>query len=134
MAKINPAGSALVYSTYLGGSSFDWGSGIALDTAGNAYIAGYTSSFDFPTTGSIQPNLAGFFDALLSRLWGADVSGDFDQYLLGVITQFPATHHTSTRLQGTGEIVPLFQDRLPVDCNELCQSHAAICSRERLFQ
>ena len=68
VAKINPSGSALVYSTYLGGSSFDWGSGIALDPAGNAYVAGYTSSFDFPTTGAMQPNFDALYDAFVSML------------------------------------------------------------------
>ena len=42
MAKLNPAGSALVYSTYLGGSNSDVGSGIAVDTVGNAYVTGLT--------------------------------------------------------------------------------------------
>ena len=40
MAKLNPAGSALVYSTYLGGSEGDGGHGIAVDAAGNAYVTG----------------------------------------------------------------------------------------------
>ncbi len=54
VTKLNPAGTALVYSTYLGGSgggsSGDLGSAIALDTAGNVYVAGQTSSTDFPVT------------------------------------------------------------------------------------
>ena len=41
VAKLNPAGSALVYSTYLGGSGVDEGTGIAVDSAGNAYVTGY---------------------------------------------------------------------------------------------
>jgi len=68
VTKINPSGSALVYSTYLGGTSFDWGSGIALDQADNAYVTGYTSSFNFPTTGLIQPNLDAGYDAFVSML------------------------------------------------------------------
>ncbi|HEX5415515.1 MAG TPA: SBBP repeat-containing protein, partial [Chloroflexota bacterium] len=50
VTKLNPAGSALVYGTLLGGSGLDQASGIALDSAGNAYITGITSSTDFPTT------------------------------------------------------------------------------------
>ncbi len=46
--KINAAGSALVYSSYLGGSQDDYGRGIAVDSAGNAYLAGRASSSDFP--------------------------------------------------------------------------------------
>jgi hypothetical protein len=49
LTKLNPAGSALVYSTYLGGSGMDAGSGITLDAVGNAYIVGTTFSADFPT-------------------------------------------------------------------------------------
>ena len=58
VAKLNASGSVLVYATYVGGSgsSGDNAYGIALDTAGEAYIAGFTSSKDFPTTaGAFQP-------------------------------------------------------------------------------
>jgi len=50
VAKINPSGSALVYSTYLGGSGQDLAYGIAVDSAGNAYVAGNTGSSNFPIT------------------------------------------------------------------------------------
>ena len=50
MTKFNPAGSALVYSTFIGGSDFDSVSGVVLDPAGNAWLAGSTSSADFPVT------------------------------------------------------------------------------------
>jgi hypothetical protein len=50
VSKLNAAGSALLYSTYLGGSGVDEGSGIALDPAGSAYITGFTGSANFPTT------------------------------------------------------------------------------------
>jgi hypothetical protein len=50
VAKLNPTGSALVYSTYLGGSNSDQGFGVAVDSAGNAYVTGVTSSGNFPTT------------------------------------------------------------------------------------
>ncbi len=68
VTKINPTGSALVYSTYLGGSSFDWANGIGLDPAGNVYIAGYTSSYDFPITGTIQPTLNGLYNSFVTML------------------------------------------------------------------
>jgi hypothetical protein len=48
VTELNPNGSDLVYSTYLGGSGIDVGHGIAVDAAGNAYVAGETSSTDFP--------------------------------------------------------------------------------------
>jgi hypothetical protein len=49
VVKLNPTGSALIYSTYLGGSGDDAAYGIAVDAAGNAYVTGYTESPDFPT-------------------------------------------------------------------------------------
>jgi photosystem II stability/assembly factor-like uncharacterized protein len=48
VTKVNPAGSALIYSTYLGGSDGESGNGIAVDLSGNAYVTGYSSSIDFP--------------------------------------------------------------------------------------
>ncbi len=50
VTKLNPAGSGLIYSTYLGGASADLGNDIAVDDSGNAYITGSTGSLDFPTT------------------------------------------------------------------------------------
>jgi large repetitive protein len=55
VARLNPSGSALDYSTYLGGQEEEVGNGIVLDGSGNAYVAGTTTSADFPTT-------AGAFD------------------------------------------------------------------------
>src|SRR5207245_1492753 len=55
VTKFNAAGSALVYSTYLGGSGNDYGRGIAVDASGNAYIAGSSSSTNFPTVNAFQP-------------------------------------------------------------------------------
>jgi hypothetical protein len=50
ITRLNPTGSALVYSTYLGGKSLNQGNAIALDAAGDAYVTGYTESTNFPTT------------------------------------------------------------------------------------
>jgi hypothetical protein len=60
IAKLSPAGNALAYSTYLGGSQDDWGFGIAIDSSTNAYVTGYTESTDFPTTsGAFQATSSG---------------------------------------------------------------------------
>ena len=60
VTKLNATGSSLVYSTYLGGSNADWGNGLAVDSAGAAYVTGYTFSTDFPTTsGAAQTTHAG---------------------------------------------------------------------------
>src|SRR5207245_10863635 len=50
ITKLNPAGSALVYSTYLGGKDSDGGSSIAIDAEGNVHVTGGTASLNFPTT------------------------------------------------------------------------------------
>src|SRR5437867_4752142 len=56
VTKLNPTGSGLVYSTYLGGSGGETGNAIAVDAAGHAYVTGATGSPDFPTTlGAFQP-------------------------------------------------------------------------------
>ncbi len=68
VAKLNPAGSALVYSTYLGGSSGDGGNGIAVDSGGNAYVTGGTASTDFPTAHPLQAVPNGFGDAFVAKL------------------------------------------------------------------
>ena len=69
VTKLNPRGSALVYSTYLGGSNTDGGNGIALDSSGNAYVTGAASSSDFPTTaGAYQTLLAGTENAFVAKL------------------------------------------------------------------
>jgi len=47
VAELKPVGTRLVYSTNLGGSGFDYGSGIAVDASGDAYVIGATSSTDF---------------------------------------------------------------------------------------
>ena len=68
LAKFNVEGSALLYSTYFGGSSIEGGYTIALDQAGYAYIAGGTYSYDLPVTqGVIQPYPAGLMDAFVAK-------------------------------------------------------------------
>jgi hypothetical protein len=59
VAKLTPAGDALVYATYFGGTGYDNASGVAVDDAGNAYVTGYTESWDFPATTRIGPPAAG---------------------------------------------------------------------------
>ncbi len=68
VTKLNPTGSSLVYSTYLGGSGDDFGLGIALDSVTNAYVTGGTTSTNFPTLGAFQPAHAGSVDAFVTKL------------------------------------------------------------------
>jgi hypothetical protein len=57
IAKLNAAGSALVYSTYFGGNHHDVPEGIAVDSSGNAYVTGLTRSTDFPTVNALQATI-----------------------------------------------------------------------------
>jgi hypothetical protein len=69
VTKLNPAGSALVYSTFIGGSAVDFGVRIAVDASNNAYVLGNTSSTDFPTTpGAFDTTQNGGFDIFLLKL------------------------------------------------------------------
>ena len=68
VTKVNPAGSALVYSTYIGGSGNTEGRGIAVDGAGRAYVCGATDSADFPVRNPYQGGIAGSRDAFFLRI------------------------------------------------------------------
>ncbi len=68
VAKLNPAGTAIVYTTYLGGSGRDSGNAIAVDASGNAYVAGDTESSDFPTLNPIQNAIGGRRNAFVTKL------------------------------------------------------------------
>jgi hypothetical protein len=84
VSKINPAGSALVYSTYLGGSDRDGvAGGPVVDSAGHAYVVGATPSTDFPVKNGFQPTNHGLGDVIVTELT-ADGSGLlFSSYLGG---------------------------------------------------
>ncbi len=77
VTKLNPNGSTLVYSTYLGGSDLDYGQGIALDSNSNAYVTGRTFSPDFPTsasaaqplyTGTLNPSFGNSSQAFVAKI------------------------------------------------------------------
>src|SRR5258708_13693055 len=69
VAKMNAAGTALVYSTYLGGSGDDVGRSVAVDSSGNAYVTGGTASTNFPGASSspIQSTFGGSPDAFVRK-------------------------------------------------------------------
>jgi hypothetical protein len=130
VTKINPAGTAIVYSTFLGNSGFDVGSGIAVDSAGNAYITGYTTSTTLPgvNTSSIQAANGGGsnpYDAFVTKInpagtaivystflgnsgfdvgLGIAVDGAGDAYVTGGTdsTTFPGVNATSIQPANAG--------------------------------
>ena len=83
VTKINPAGTALVYSTYLGGTDADGVSGIAVDSAGNVYLTGLTQSTNFPTANAIQATFGGAQDAYVTKLNAAGSALVYSTYLGG---------------------------------------------------
>jgi len=82
ITKLDSSGSALSYSTYLGGSGSDHGEGIAVDGSGNAYVTGDTWSSDFPTQNPYQRTLAGEQDAFIAK-FASSGSALYSTYLGG---------------------------------------------------
>ncbi len=87
VTKLNPAGSALVYSTYLGGSQVESGHGIAVDASGQAYVTGLTASSDFPiTTGALF--IGNALDVFVSKLNSTGTALVYSTYLSGNSTDY----------------------------------------------
>jgi len=126
VAKLNPTGDTLLYSTYLGGNDAELISvtaGVAVDSSGSAYIAGQTTSANFPTTaGSFRPTPAGASDAFVAKLspqgdslayatylggaandngWGLAVDGSGNAYVTGVTisTNFPTLNAVQSSIK-----------------------------------
>lgn len=84
VTKLNAQGNALVYSTYLGGSGeINDGFGIAVDSAGEAYVAGDTDSVDFPTVNPYQGSHTGSTDAVVTKFDAAGNALVYSTYLGG---------------------------------------------------
>jgi hypothetical protein len=83
LTKINAAGSAFVYSTYLGGNERDRGNDVDVDAFGAAYIVGDTRSTNFPTASPLQAANAGAEDLVVVKFSPAGTSLVFSTYLGG---------------------------------------------------
>jgi hypothetical protein len=83
IASFLPNGGPLIYCTYLGGSGEDQALGLALDSARNVYITGWTSSTNFPLAGAFQSHLKGTRDAFVAKLNAAGNSLIYSTYLGG---------------------------------------------------
>ena len=85
VTRLDPSGSTLTYSTFLGGSDVDCGSGITVDSSGRAFVAGYTASPDFPTTSeAFNRSYGGRNDVFASRLDLSGSSIDYSTFLGGI--------------------------------------------------
>jgi len=83
IVKLDPTGSSLVYSTYLGGSGNEYGRSIAVDSSGGVYVAGETYSADFPTAAAFQVARGGPRDAFVAKLDASGASLVYSTYLGG---------------------------------------------------
>ena len=84
VAKLNPAGNGLVFSTYVGGSGADHGASIALDASRNVYITGSTYSTNFPVgANATQPRIGGAQDAFVAELSATGATMLFATYIGG---------------------------------------------------
>jgi len=87
MTKLNPQGSAFVYSTYLGGTDNDFATSIKVDRFGRVYITGATNSFDFPTTsGSYQTVKKDFYNVFVAKLNSSGSALIYSTYIGGNIS------------------------------------------------
>jgi hypothetical protein len=85
VTKLNATGTALVYSTYLGGSGWDHGTAIAVDGSGNAYVTGFTGSTDYDVTpGAFQTTNGGWRDVFVTKLNGAGTALVYSTYIGGI--------------------------------------------------
>lgn len=137
VAKLNSAGTGFDYVTYLGGSTFDGAVSVAVDGAGNAYVAGYTTSRNFPVTpGVLQTNLAGRniervsiapSDAFVAKLDPTGTTLLYSTYLggtnfdsaLGIAVDAAGAAHVS----GYTESAPIFR-RTNLVCVTRCTNSA----------
>lgn len=88
VTKLNPAGSDLVYSSFLGGPDFDfetedYGFVVRVDNTGHAYAGGYTSATDFPVVNPIQATLEGPYDGFLTKFNPMGTGVEYSTYLGG---------------------------------------------------
>jgi len=83
VTKLSSSGNSLIYSTYLGGGSSDYGKGIAVDGSGNAYVTGWTYSSDFPTLNPYQTTYQGNRDVFVTKLSSTGSSLIYSTYLGG---------------------------------------------------
>lgn len=85
--KVNPYGSDLSYSTYLGGNDLDEGTGIDFDTTGSAFVCGWTRSSDFPTTtGAFDTSFNGSTEAFVVKLNASGSSLTYATFLGGSLS------------------------------------------------
>jgi len=102
VTKFNASGSALVYSTFLGGNQADTGAGIAVDANNNAYVTGQTASGNFPTVIPTQASLGGGNDAFVSEINSAGSQLVFSTFLGGSLDEDDGGNYGAIAVDSTG--------------------------------
>jgi Beta-propeller repeat len=105
VTELNPAGNALVYSTFLGGTQDDAGTSVAVDSGKNAYVTGQTNSPNFPTVNATQGTLGGLNDAFVTEINATGSQITFSTYLGGSLNE-------NTAAAGVGALGAIAVDSL----------------------
>jgi hypothetical protein len=131
VSKLNPTGTALFFSSYLGGGLPDFGSGVALDGAGNAYVTGDTESGDFPTKNPFQAKLGGFVDAFVTKIdvmapSTTVISSSQNPSALGQAVVFTAAVTSNGGVPPNGEIVSFMKGTTVLGTAELSGGSARL--------
>jgi len=100
VAKLDPTGSNLVYSDYIGGSNQDFGYALTLDSANNIYVTGNTRSSDFPVVNPYQASLPGVYSGFLTKISANGSSILYSTYLGGNAYDQPS----SIAINNAGEV------------------------------
>jgi uncharacterized repeat protein (TIGR01451 family) len=117
VAKLNPVGSALIFSTYLGGSGDDAGSSVETDASGNIYVQGVTGSPNFPTSQPLQASLAGKSDIFAAKLdpmgstllYSTYLGGSDDDFGVGTLDAFGSVYLTGSTSSTNFPLLHAFQ-------------------------
>ncbi len=84
VTKVNTTGSALAYSTFLGGDNYDFATAIAVDSTGNAYVTGFAGSLDFPVTKGAYSTMNGSGESVfVTKVNGAGTGLDYSTFITG---------------------------------------------------
>jgi hypothetical protein len=151
VTKLNKDGTSLIYSTFLGGSANDYGRVIVVDTSGNGYVTGYSTSDDFPTTdGAFDNYYKGNYDIFISKLNSTGTTLNYSTYIGGSNSDqgfgiaidssryiyltgytnsssyFPVTVNTfDTTYNGNGDAFVIKISLIPVTTNNYLNSYGA---------
>ena len=105
--KLDPAGSHLLYATYLGGISYEQSNAIAVDGSGAAYVAGRTNSADFPTTPrAFATSLGGYGDGFVTKLYPGGSALVYSTFLGGStgISDYASDHADDIVVDSSGNV------------------------------